>query len=89
MRSSKRGGMPSIFLATFSLGSLIRRHSVGTQLSAMSGLGCPSRFASGLRSYPSSRVTARRVKLAGPGLSRWLDWIPPLRKPGLAIESFA
>ena len=49
MQSSKRGEMPSIFPATFSLGSLARRHSVGTHLSITSGFGCSSRFAGGQR----------------------------------------
>ena len=47
MQSSKRGEMPCIFPATFTLGSLVQRHPVGTLLAATSGLGRPSRFAGG------------------------------------------
>jgi hypothetical protein len=49
VQSSKRGGMPFILPPTFSLGWPIRRYPVRTQLSATSGLGCPSRFAGGQR----------------------------------------
>jgi len=41
--------MPSTLPTAISLGSIIRRRPVGAQLSAASGLGCPSRYAGGLR----------------------------------------
>ena len=49
MQYSKRGGMPCIFPESLNLGSLVRCHPVGTQLSATSASGRPSRFAGGQR----------------------------------------
>jgi len=56
--------MPSVFSATVSLASLVRRRHVGTQLSATAVSGCPSRCAGGQRTarrpptIPRSRLSA-------------------------------
>jgi len=47
MRLSNGGGMPLSLSASVSLGSFTRRRRAGTQLSATSASGCPSRFAGG------------------------------------------
>jgi len=68
--------MPSVFSATVSLGSLIQSRRVGTQLSATSVSGRPSRFAGGQRTalgLPSVSGRSRCAIHPGLGVPREQD----------------
>ena len=92
MQSSKHRGMPSIFPAAFSLGSLVQHHPVDAQLSATSGLGCPSRFAGSQRTVAftwviSGHALARQARRPWPLAQSGLN--TSVSRHGLAVESLA